>query len=281
MVKSRYLFKIFYIGKKKFHGSQRQNDVLTIEQCLLNAFHKRNYITNVESAGFEVASRTDRLVSARGACFTCVTEKKPILMELNSALPKDIGIWAHSEVPLNFSSRFNAILRHYVYIVPTPLSVLQNTSTFDIKILKIACKHLEGQHDFINFSKREKGEILTVRNMNNVELTVKNDLMIFEFKSRGFLRQQIRRTVKILLELGHEEIDYDTFLSLFDASKSFSYQPADPRGLILWDVVFDDKIDFKEDPKSKERMKSHFLGNKLRAGFKHQLFSILQQDDFS
>ncbi|KKM93613.1 hypothetical protein LCGC14_1206610 [marine sediment metagenome] len=281
MVKFRILFKIYYIGNKKYHGSQRQQNVLTIEQCLLNAFKKKKYIKEFENTGFEVASRTDRLVSARGACFTCITEKKPILMELNSVLPENIGIWAYTKVPLDFSSRYNAVLRYYVYMVPTPLSYLQNKTSFNIEILHKACKHLEGQHDFINFSKKEKGEINTVRDMDSVVISVKNDFLIFHFKSKGFLRQQIRRIVKKLLELGKGDINYEAFLYLFDTSKTFSYQPADPRGLVLWDIIFNDKIVLKEDPKSIERMNSYFLKKKYNSGFKHQLFSALQQDNFS
>ena len=56
MVKSRYLFKIYYIGKKKYYGSQRQQNVLTIEQCILNALKKKNYIHDANHK-FEVASR--------------------------------------------------------------------------------------------------------------------------------------------------------------------------------------------------------------------------------
>ena len=117
MSPSKFLFKVYYIGRRKYYGSQRQLDVLTIEQCLLNALKEKNYVQKVGDSEFEFASRTDRYVSARGACFTCVTDKKPILMEINSILPKEIGIWAYARVPLEFSSRHNAILRHYVYFV--------------------------------------------------------------------------------------------------------------------------------------------------------------------
>ncbi len=281
MVKSRFLYKMYYIGKKKYFGSQRQPDLLSIEQCLLNAFKKKKYIRDFKNTGFEVASRTDRFVSARGACFTCVTEKKPILMELNSVLPRNIGIWAYTKVPLDFSSRYNAILRYYVYIVPIPLSYFQNTTSFNIDIIYRACKHLEGHHDFINFSKKENRETKTVRDMDSVKLSVENDFLIIHFKSKGFLRQQIRRIVKKLLELGKGDINYEVFLNLFDTSKTFSYQPADPRGLILWDIIFNNKIELKEDPKSKERMINYFSKEKFNSNLKHHLFSILKQNNFS
>ena len=84
MSPSKILFKVYYIGRKKYYGSQRQIDLMTIEQCLLNALQEKNYIQKIGNSEFEFASRTDRYVSARGACFTCVTEKKPITEILES-----------------------------------------------------------------------------------------------------------------------------------------------------------------------------------------------------
>lgn len=281
MEKSRYLFKMYYLGKSKYYGSQRQPHFLTIEDCVLEALINRNYIKNNKASGFEVASRTDRFVSARGACFTCVLEKKPILMEINSALPNEIGVWAYTKVPLNFSSRHNATQRHYLYVLPKPLSFYQKTNIINIDIMRKACHQLEGKHDFINFSKRDKKEKSTMRNMDCVELSIKNGYIIFQFKSRAFLRQQIRRMIKKILELGTSKIKYKDFLDLLEPSKFFSYQPANPRGLILWDIKFENKIRLKEDKKSKERMTKIFFKKELASGFKHQLFRFMQHNNFS
>ena len=281
MERTKYLFKFYYIGKTKYHGSQRQPNLPTIEECILNALRERNYIKHIEDSGFEVASRTDRIVSARGACFTVVLDKKPILMEINSVLPIEIGLWAYSKVPFKFSSRYSAMLRHYLYLVPKPLSSVQNFNSLDFDVMYKACKQLEGTHDFINFSKRDGNETMTKRKINYVELLIDGDFLIFQFKSRAFLRQQIRRMVKIILDLGLSYIEYNEFLQLFDPLKEFSCQPADPRGVILWDVIYDDKIVLKEDEKSKERMESFLLKRGSFFNFKHRLFRLLQQDNFS
>lgn len=281
MTKSKFLFKFYYIGTQKYYGSQRQGDILTIEHTILKALEKRNYIQKLKDGDFEFASRTDRFVSARGACFTCITQKEPILMEINSILPREIGIWAYTEVPLEFSSRYNAIFRHYIYIVSTPMSYFQKISDINVDVMRKACKQLEGRHDFVNFFKREGDLIKSIRDMDSATLSIQNDYLIFQFKSRSFLRQQIRRMVKKILELGKNEITYDDFLDLFDKSKVISYQPADPRGLILWDIKFDEKINFIIDPKSKERMDKYFSKRTLDYNLKYHLFRALQQDDFS
>jgi tRNA pseudouridine38-40 synthase len=277
---SKFLFKFYYIGRNKYYGSQRQPNFLTIEQSILNALKIKEYIHKINNSQFEFASRTDRYVSARGACFSCILEKPPILMEINSALPEEIGIWAYSDVPIEFSSRYNAILRHYTFIVPFPISHFEMTTGININLMKKACKELEGRHDFANFSKKEAKEKNTVRDMVSVILSIKEDFLYFQFKSRAFLRQQVRRMIKKILELGLGEIYYDDFLSLFDTSKEISYQPADPTGLILWDIKYDEKVIFKIDFKSKERMKNYFNARKMHYNFKTHLFRVMQQDNF-
>ena len=53
-----------------------------------------------------------------------------------------------------------------------------------------------------------------------------------------------------------------------------------PRKLILWDIIFDEKVNFVVDPKSKERMDKYFNQKKLDYNLKYRLFRALQQNDF-
>jgi len=277
----RYLFKFYYTGSKKFFGSQRQKDLLTVEGCLLNTLKETKYIESIERSKIEFASRTDRFVSAKGNAFAFNTLKLPILMEINRGLPNEIGLWAYREVPQNFFSRYNAVYRHYKYIVPQTLTFLKKKKNIDINLMHKACKKLVGKHNFRNFAKIEKSEKKFIRDMDSVNLSILNDYIVFDFKSRAFLRQQIRRMVRKILELGIGDINDEQFLKLFDDSIDMSYQPADPKGLILWDVKYDDSIKFKIDLKSKERLNHYFLIQENRYAHKQQLFRILQQNNFS
>jgi len=281
MEKSRYIFKFYYIGSKRYHGSQRQPDYLTVEECLLNALKEREYIKDEKKSGFEVASRTDKYVSARGSTFSILTEKLPILMEINTALPKKIGIWAYSEVSRDFFSRYNALYRHYKYIVPYSPILRRKITSHNLNEMIRACKSFEGSHDFRNFSKREKENEKTTRDIILASLTLENDFLIFDFKSRAFLRQQIRRMVAKIFELGFEIINFEEFLDLFNPSKTYSYQPADPLGLILWDINYGKKIKFTVDDKSKERMNKFFLQQEIKFSTKQKLFSLMQHNNIS
>ncbi len=281
MKKTRYFFKFYYIGSKKYHGSQRQPDYLTVEECLLNALKERNYINDDKKSGFEVASRTDKYVSARGSTFSCVTEKKPILMEINTALPKNIGIWGYSAVPQDFFSRYNAFFRHYKYIVPYSSNFRRNITSNNLSQMIKACKTFEGRHDFRNFFKRENDNEKTIRDIMLASLRLDGDFLIFDFKSRAFLRQQIRRMVAKIFELGLEIITFEEFVNLFNPSRTYSYQPADPLGLILWDINYGKKVEFTVDARSKERMNKFFLLQEIKFSTKQKLFSLLQQNNIS
>jgi len=281
MEKSRYIFKFYYIGSKKYYGSQRQPDYLTVEDCLLSALKERKYIKDDKKSGFEVASRTDKYVSARGSSFSFVTEKKPILMEINTYLPKNIGIWGYSEVPRDFKSRYNALYRHYKYIVPHSSIFRRKITSNNLKEMIKACKTFEGSHDFSNFSKREKDNEKTIRDIMVASLRLDGDFLIFDFKSRAFLRQQIRRMVAKIFEVGLEVITFEEFLDLFNPSRTCSYQPANPLGLILWDINYGKKIHFTIDTKSQERMLNFFLQQEMKFSTKQKLFSLMQHNNIS
>ncbi len=279
MEKTRYLFKFYYIGAKEYFGSQRQPDYLTIEDCLLTALQEKNYMHEAKTSGFEVASRTDKFVSARGSTFSFITEKTPILMEINSALPKNIGVWAYSKVPTDFYSRYNAQFRHYKYIMPYPKAILKDDSIDNMKAMEKVCKALEGRHNFKNFSKQGKEKVKNVRDMIATSINTEGNFIIFDFKSRAFLRQQIRRMVAKILEVGFGKTSYEEFIDLFDPSKDISYQPADPFGLILWDINYGNNVSFVIDNKSKERRDKYFREQEQNFALKKKLFNFMQHNN--
>ncbi len=280
MEKTRHLFKFYYIGAEEYFGSQRQPNYLTIEDCFLTALQEKNYIHEPKKSGFEVASRTDKFVSARGSTFSFITEKKPIfLMEINSVLPKNIGVWAYSKVPTDFLSRYNAQFRHYKYIMPYPKAIIKNDSIVNFKEMKKVCKALEGRHNFKNFSKSGKEKVKNIRDMISTSINIEGNFIIFDFKSRAFLRQQIRRMVTKILEVGFGKISYEEFIDLFDPSKDISYQPADPFGLILWDINYGNNVSFLIDNKSKERRDKYFREQEQKFALKKKLFNFMQHNN--
>ena len=277
----RYLFKFFYIGSENYYGSQRQSGLETIEDCLINGLTIKGYIKDAISSGFEVASRTDKLVSARGSAFSCRLEKEPKLMEINSALPRDIGIWGFAEVPDTFLSRYNALFRHYKYVLPFYYFKDGIVLKFNLTAIKRGCRLTNGHHNFKNFSKRSaNAEEKTLRDLS-LSVIKEGSILIFDFKSRAFLRQQIRKIMAKLIELGKNEINLKEYSEILDPTKEFSFPPADSNSLILWDVSYGENLKFNIDQKSLERMMEYINSNYLYYTTRAKLFDIFQQDYFS
>jgi len=202
-------------------------------------------------------------------------------MEINSELPHEIGLWAYTKVPLDFSSRFNALYRHYKYIFALKYDPFKNGLSINIDLMKKACKVLEGNHDFKNFAKREINNIKTIRTLKLASVDSKFDYLIFDFKSKSFLRQQIRRMVAKLIEMGMEKLSYEEFLHLLNTSTYISYQPANPIGLILWDIIYEKNIKYQIDIKSMNRMMNFFYREEEKINLKRILFHILQHNNVS
>ncbi|MFX1236303.1 MAG: tRNA pseudouridine(38-40) synthase TruA [Promethearchaeota archaeon] len=275
---TRYIVKFYYIGSNKYLGSQRQKDYPTIENAIISALKKKEYIDSDSESKIDFASRTDKNVSARGCTFSFTSKKELYLMELNTALPKNIGVWSRAKVPLDFSSRHQAVLRHYRYIYPCFHIIPKHR---DLKLLKKTCQILEGTHDFRNFCKKEAEESNTIKTLELATVKMEESFIIFDFKSKSFLRQQIRRMVRKIIETWEGTITIEEFLELLDESRNFSYQPADPKGLILWDILYDENVEFKIDLKSHERMLGYFETKYKIQKLKNKLFSVLQKDDAS
>ncbi len=84
-----------------------------------------------------------------------------------------------------------------------------------------------------------------------------------------------------IFEIGLEIITFEEFLDLFNPSKTYSYQPANPLGLILWDINYGKKIQFIIDTKSQERMNKFFLQQEIKFSTKQKLFSLMQRNNIS
>ncbi len=275
--KQRYFVKTYYIGDN-YYGSQRQDREESIEGAIITALKEKDYIKDEKESIFEAASRTDRFVSARGAVFSFISQKKFYPEELNTVLPLDIGVWSHAVVPLDYMPRRKAISRQYKYVVEHSIHWYEKNFDFNIDLIRKGCELLQGRHDFVNFAKKDKNnEKNTVKDLQTIQFSILNNYIVIDLISRSFLRQQVRRMVKKLIELGTNVISIEEFNSLLDPTKSFSYKPASAKGLILWDVQYTPEIVFTSNNKGLQRMVQFFNENYNNSHFKMQFFDLLRE----
>ena len=173
----KFLVEIQYNGKNHA-GFQNVSTGTSIESKLLYAIEKV-FEQKVKING---CSRTDAGVSAESYFFDfSVDTKLPtdrVPFKLNRYLPKDIQAISSKEVDLSFHARHNALSKTYEYgfYLSNHLLPLLNPKNYklpinvDVEQMKLACKSIEGRHDFIAFKTVDKSDVSTVRTIYSADL---------------------------------------------------------------------------------------------------------------
>ncbi|QEE14226.1 tRNA pseudouridine(38-40) synthase TruA [Promethearchaeum syntrophicum] len=253
----RYLIKIWYIGRN-FVGSQRQPEKRTVEGELLKALKKAEYLTETQVSSFKAAARTDAGVHAKEAAFCFNSMEKIYIQRIESFLPDDIGIIGYQEVNLEFHPRWEVEMKEYKCIY-----VLKEGENPSLSLMKEALKFYEGNHDFKLFSKTDASKKNKLTNLTMNKASVANydedkQTLVFNFQSKSFLWQQIRRTIAFILKIGNGKANLEDLKAKLDP-QSFNNpsikrdKPIEPGGLILWKIDFPGTLNFNFEKKSSKK----------------------------
>jgi tRNA pseudouridine38-40 synthase len=132
----------------------------------------------------------------------------------NAFLPPSIVVrWAHPlpEVPgEQFHARFSARARTYHYVLynhPVPSSLLHTRAgwTFrplDAERMHVAAQHLIGTHDFSAFRSSECQAKSPIKDMQEITVTRRGDLIVFSLRASAFLHHMVRNIVGCLVFIG-------------------------------------------------------------------------------
>ena len=223
----------------KFHGSQIQPDVRTVQGELKQAIERLGWWT--ESC-LEMSSRTDSGVSVRMNLATIslptdianVIDESTLVSVLNDHLPEDLVVWKACRVPEGTRSRI-AEKRLYIY----RLEMIPGLpSDVEYERFSNACNLFVGQHDFTNFCRLDSGRS-PIRNIESCKPWQDSSGRIVGFSvvAESFLWNQIRRMASSLHKFGKKDIELDEIalaLEKPEETLDFGLAPAD--GLILWSL---------------------------------------------
>lgn len=230
--------KVAYIASD-YHGWQIQPKFPTIEEKIRIALIKSKLVHQTKLHEFKYAGRTDRGVNAIGQTISFpITGYQSIpdrlLHRINAHLPDSIRCWAYVIVNSDFHPRFDAIERIYCYIWYEPGLSSLNWETVEKK-----AQMLVGTHDFQNFAKSDKSQLITKRSLSTLQITNHlNDTITIEFRAPSFLWQQCRRISGHLLQLAHQDIGTRKTLELLSKPVAKKPQPLPPEYLTLVDVHY-------------------------------------------
>ena len=244
----RYQICIEYVGTN-FIGWQIQkkgNSVQKFVQSVISKIVKKE----VSLVG---SGRTDAGVHARGpsAHFEC--EKKIInsdkfIKSLNFFLnKKQISITTLKKRNSNFNARYSAKERIYEYVIINrlaPPSIERNRAwhirkKLDLEMIKKGTKKLSGTYDFSTFRASNCYSKSPIRTLKKIKVKRLNEKITIQFKSKSFLRNQVRSMVGCLKYLGEKKWSLKKFESVFKSkNRKLCAPPAPAHGLYLLKVNY-------------------------------------------
>ncbi len=243
-----------------FCGMQYQGTVRTVAGELERALSQLlQHEVKISSAG-----RTDSGVHACGQVVSWKTQTafpfERFALAANAALPRDVGIRSVEVVDDDFSARFSAVERTYVYVICCARErwpLLERYAhhvwlPLDIARIRSAAAQLIGEHDFRAFcgSIVESGP--TTRTVRALEVRQHRNLIRIEIRADGFLHRMVRTIVGTLLECGYGRRDPASIAAILQAgNRAGAGLTAPARGLYLAGVRYADGFDsFAEPPVS-------------------------------
>ena len=244
----RYQILIEYVGTP-FIGWQIQKkgkSVQKIIQSILSKLLKQKII--LFSAG-----RTDREVHANGQSAHFDVENKiqnidKMIKSLNFFLnPKKISIINIIKRNKNFHARYSAKERVYKYFIINRLAtpVIENERAWhirkklDIKLLKEGAKKLRGTHDFSTMRATNCYAKSPIKKINKITIKNVNSKIEIEFRSKSFLRNQVRSMVGCLKYLAEKKWNIKKFENVLKSKKRKNCAPPAPAcGLYLEKVIY-------------------------------------------
>ena len=244
---SRYKITIQYDGNS-FSGFQSQKNKSGIQNQIESSIAKLNNNKIVKVFG---ASRTDAGVHALGqvAHFDIVSQLSDhdFLRAINARLSKEIRITKLVKVDDCFHSRFDAKSKKYEYFCCTeenPLFLKNHhfIKNVDFNLIKKASKLIEGEHDFLSFSKFSGRENNRCKIFSSKWLfDDKNEQKLsYIIHGNRFLHHMVRYLVGTMIAVGQNKISIEDFLILLNnPKKDARIFKAPSKGLILKEIFYE------------------------------------------
>ncbi len=258
-VRFYYLIKLQYLGFR-FHGWQKQPDVITVEKMVERT---TAYVLGHKNFKLLASGRTDAKVSVNQTYIELFVDKEPIDVEeflslFNKNLPPDIRALAITETDKNFNIINHPKQKEYLYFFAygekfhpfcAPFMTYMRDD-LNIELMQQGAKLFEGEHDFWSYAFRPKPETVTQGKIDFCEL-IENDIYtanffpeksyVLKIRGKGFKRHQIRLMMGVLFDLGRGDVDLNFIEKTLQAENRIKLEHiAQPSGLILNEVKLDD-----------------------------------------
>ena len=244
----RYQICIEYVGTN-FIGWQIQKKGTSVQKFVQSVISK----IIKEKVSLVGSGRTDAGVHAWGqsAHFECkkkIINSYKFIKSLNFFLnKKQISITTLKKRNSNFNARYSAKERIYEYVIINRLaqpSIERNRAwhirkKLDLEMIKKGAKKLFGTCDFSTFRASNCYSKSPIRTLKKIKVKRLNEKITIQFKSKSFLRNQVRSMVGCLKYLGEKKWSLKKFESVFKSkNRKLCAPPAPAHGLYLLKVNY-------------------------------------------
>ncbi len=236
-----YLITLKYDGSG-FHGWQRQENALTVQQSVEEAIEK---LFN-EKISVTGCSRTDTGVHAN--CFKCNfrTEKafplEKLITGMNFYLPDSIAVFDAENAAEDFNARFNCKKKEYIYKiyngrVRDPFykdKAYFHKYPLDAALMNEQAKDFIGTYDFSAFCAAGATTKTNVRTVFDAGVERQGDMVIFRVQGDGFLYNMVRIMAGTLIYISEGKIEAGTVRNIIESKDRLrAGKTAAPEGLYL------------------------------------------------
>ena len=160
---------------------------------------------------------------------------------------KMISIIKIKKKNINFHARHSAKKRIYLYIIQNRLSPSTINKDrewhirkkLDINLIKKGAKKLVGTHDFSTFRASNCSAKSPIRTINEILVSKSKNQIKLKFKSKSFLKNQVRSMVGCLKYLGEKKWDLRKFKEVINNKDRKEVAPPAPAcGLYLEKIIY-------------------------------------------
>ena len=245
-------FAVEYVGSK-FHGSQLQLDVITVQSEIERALK----ILAGKDIRVTFSGRTDAGVSAKNQIAHIIwDDEEPdlhkMIWSLNGILSNHVSITRMQVVDDSFHARFSATNREYVYRIlnrPQRSALLKDTHYFirdplDLKAMSSGALQLLGRHDFKAFRSSNADKSSTICDVSRCEIVnLGEGRLEFWIRADHFVYNMVRIIVGTLVEIGLSKRPLTSLSEALETGdRNLSGPTAPPRGLTLNSVEYPAKF---------------------------------------
>ena len=245
---SRIACRVEYNGSS-FNGWQIQPDpdVPTVQAALEAG------LSSVAAAPVRVhcAGRTDTGVHGHAQIIhfdaPATRSPKSWVMGANASQPPQVRLhWAQA-VPGDFHARFSARSRRYRYLIAnTPVKpallgglVTWHRHPLDAGLMHAEAQSLLGERDFSAFRAASCQSTTPMRNVQEVSVQRRADMLVIEIRANAFLHHMVRNIAGSLMAVGSGRQATGWIAGLLEGrDRTLAAETAPPDGLYLTDIFY-------------------------------------------